>query len=160
MRNCDRQRTCDNKGISSIHTFRTPFRSEIGSLYCGSIFAPPSKRKNPANLTACGGSWSWQCDSNTRPADYESAALPTELCQHLYATRLLYRMKRKLSRGLSKNIKIFLSRSFSIRRGREAGLSENVESCTEMANPHRGLLETPGIMMYNTYLEARDGIQM
>ena len=26
--------------------------------------------------------WSWQCDSNTRPADYESAALPTELCQH------------------------------------------------------------------------------
>ena len=27
--------------------------------------------------------WSWQCDSNTRPADYESAALPTELYQHL-----------------------------------------------------------------------------
>ena len=27
--------------------------------------------KNPANLTACGVSWSWQCDSNTRPADYE-----------------------------------------------------------------------------------------
>ena len=71
MRNCDRQRTCDNKGISSIHTFRTPFRSEIGSLYCGSIFDPPSKRKIPANLTACGDFWSWQCDSNTRPADYE-----------------------------------------------------------------------------------------
>ena len=29
--------------------------------------------------------WSWQCDSNTRPADYESAALPTELCQHACA---------------------------------------------------------------------------
>ena len=54
MRNCDRQRTCDNKGISSIHTFRTPFRSEIGSLYCGSIFDPPSNAKTPANLTACG----------------------------------------------------------------------------------------------------------
>ena len=26
--------------------------------------------------------WSWKCDSNTRPADYESAALPTELFQH------------------------------------------------------------------------------
>ena len=25
--------------------------------------------------------WSWQCDLNTRPADYESAALPAELCQ-------------------------------------------------------------------------------
>src|SRR5699024_9542670 len=30
----------------------------------------------------CVDVWSWQCDSNTRPADYESAALPTELCQH------------------------------------------------------------------------------
>ena len=148
------------KGPSSPVILFFPPGSKFTSLYCGSIFDPPSKRKNPANLTACGDFWSWQCDSNTRPADYESAALPTELCQHLYATRLLYRMKRKLSRGLSKNIKIFLSRSFSIRRGREARLSKNVESCTEMANPHRGLLETPGIMMYNTYLEARDGIQM
>ena len=26
-------------------------------------------------------SWSWWCDSNTRPADYESAALPTVLHQ-------------------------------------------------------------------------------
>ena len=45
--------------------------SKSASLYCGSIFAPPSKRKNPANLTACGVFWNWQCDSNTRPADYE-----------------------------------------------------------------------------------------
>ena len=29
--------------------------------------------------------WSWQCDSNTRPADYESAALPTELCQRNFS---------------------------------------------------------------------------
>ena len=27
--------------------------------------------------------WSWWCDSNTRPADYESAALPTVLHQRL-----------------------------------------------------------------------------
>ena len=26
--------------------------------------------------------WSWQRDLNPRPADYKSAALPTELCQH------------------------------------------------------------------------------
>ena len=26
--------------------------------------------------------WSWRRDSNPRPADYKSAALPTELCQH------------------------------------------------------------------------------
>ena len=49
----------------------SPTGSKSTSLYCGSIFDSPSKRKNPANLTACGVSWSWQCDSNTRPADYE-----------------------------------------------------------------------------------------
>ena len=27
--------------------------------------------------------WSWWTDSNPRPADYKSAALPTELHQHL-----------------------------------------------------------------------------
>jgi hypothetical protein len=27
--------------------------------------------------------WSRQSDSNRRPADYKSAALPTELCRHL-----------------------------------------------------------------------------
>ena len=31
--------------------------------------------------TACGG-WSWWTDSNPRPADYKSAALPAELHQH------------------------------------------------------------------------------
>ena len=48
-----------------------PPGSKSTSLYCGSIFDSPSKRKIPANLTACGDFWSWQCDSNTRPADYE-----------------------------------------------------------------------------------------
>ena len=28
--------------------------------------------------------WSWKRDLNTRPADYESAALPTELFQHIH----------------------------------------------------------------------------
>ena len=29
--------------------------------------------------------WSWWTDSNPRPADYKSAALPTELHQRIYA---------------------------------------------------------------------------
>ena len=32
--------------------------------------------------------WSWQLDSNQRPADYKSAALPTELCQHRFLSAL------------------------------------------------------------------------
>ena len=37
--------------------------------------------------------WSWWTDSNPRPADYKSAALPTELHQHLtHTTRILYHM--------------------------------------------------------------------
>ena len=34
----------------------------------------------------CPSFWSWKRDSNTRPADYESAALPTELFQHIFVT--------------------------------------------------------------------------
>ena len=31
--------------------------------------------------------WSWWTDSNPRPADYKSAALPTELHQHFFVLR-------------------------------------------------------------------------
>ena len=34
--------------------------------------------------SGCPSFWSWKRDSNTRPADYESAALPTELFQQLF----------------------------------------------------------------------------
>ena len=34
-------------------------------------------------IIPCGHFWSWQRDSNLRPAHYECAALPTELCQLL-----------------------------------------------------------------------------
>ena len=37
------------------------------------------------------GKWSPQTDSNHRPADYKSAALPTELCgQYPVATRVKF----------------------------------------------------------------------
>ena len=50
--------------------------------------------------------WSWWTDSNPRPADYKSAALPTELHQlmqaisfySLHATYLLYHISFSLSR--------------------------------------------------------------
>ena len=34
--------------------------------------------------------WSWWTDSNPRPADYKSAALPAELHQHVSPTTLDY----------------------------------------------------------------------
>ena len=35
------------------------------------------------NILFCAMHWSWWTDSNPRPADYKSAALPTELHQHI-----------------------------------------------------------------------------
>jgi hypothetical protein len=34
--------------------------------------------------------WSWQLDLNQRPADYKSAALPTELCQQSFFASLRF----------------------------------------------------------------------
>src|SRR5436190_10185839 len=41
--------------------------------------------------------WSWRRDSNPRPADYKSAALPTELCQH----RFLFSKTQPACSGIS-----------------------------------------------------------
>ena len=38
-------------------------------------------------------SWSWKRDLNTRPADYESAALPTELFQHIPISVTFYPLR-------------------------------------------------------------------
>ncbi len=38
---------------------------------------------NVNNNNAIPKNWSWREESNPRPADYKSAALPTELRQHL-----------------------------------------------------------------------------
>ncbi len=37
--------------------------------------------------------WSWWTDSNPRPADYKSAALPTELYRHLASSMVIILMK-------------------------------------------------------------------
>ena len=51
--------------------------------------------------------WSWWTDSNPRPADYKSAALPTELHQRLNA-RILYHTKTLLSTLFAKKFQLFL----------------------------------------------------
>ncbi len=53
--------------------------------------------------------WSWWTDSNPRPADYKSAALPTELHQRLNA-RILYHNRTVLST-------VFLNFYFLYRNG-------------------------------------------
>ncbi len=42
--------------------------------------------------------WSWWTDSNPRPADYKSAALPTELHQQLSTRDIIYHIKTIMSR--------------------------------------------------------------
>ena len=41
--------------------------------------------------------WSWWTDLNPRPADYKSAALPTELHQHVKQRKLYYHKSGALS---------------------------------------------------------------
>ena len=44
---------------------------------------PPIADPLHRNTTGSVQNWSWREESNPRPADYKSAALPTELRQHL-----------------------------------------------------------------------------
>ena len=54
--------------------------------------------------------WSWWTDSNPRPADYKSAALPTELHQHLSCiAQLLYQTISPLSTPFLNFFALFLS---------------------------------------------------
>ena len=53
--------------------------------------------------------WSWWTDLNPRPADYKSAALPTELHQHFLSAYLIYHNKSIKSRKKLKFILKFLN---------------------------------------------------
>ena len=79
-----------------------PWGQNLRRYIAAQFLTRPANAKNPANLTACGVSWSWQCDSNTRPADYESAALPTELCQHLSDDLIIISKHGQLVKGLQR----------------------------------------------------------
>ena len=52
--------------------------------------------------SGCPSFWSWKRDSNTRPADYESAALPTELFRQICLIKyfLPYRTKSYFNQTL------------------------------------------------------------
>ena len=56
-------------------------RLGLVSRACGPSARPRSGPSAPACLRS--RFWSWWTDSNPRPADYKSAALPTELHQHI-----------------------------------------------------------------------------
>ena len=64
------------------------------------LFLIKHKRRYSANTKKPGNphdswtfSWSWKRDLNTRPADYESAALPTELFQHIPISVTFYPLR-------------------------------------------------------------------
>ena len=64
----------------------------------------PRTQKKPRNPhDSWTFSWSWKRDLNTRPADYESAALPTELFQHIHFFVTFYplRLQPEAQRVLS-----------------------------------------------------------
>ena len=66
----DKERAIIREFLPSI-LFVPRFGQKLGRYIAAQFLTRPANAKNPANLTACGVSWSWQCDSNTRPADYE-----------------------------------------------------------------------------------------
>ena len=51
--------------------------------------------------------WSWWTDSNPRPADYKSAALPTELHQHDTGLHIIANHVRFVNKKISKSVNIF-----------------------------------------------------
>src|SRR5690554_4886048 len=55
------------------------FASDLQSDPFGHSGTPPSQARTSAPVTT--KKWSWRTESNPRPADYKSAALPTELRQ-------------------------------------------------------------------------------
>ena len=71
---------------------------------------------NPPNIWVF--NWSWWTDSNPRPADYKSAALPAELHQHLtsepYYTRAFPQCQQE---SLSGNRKFIALKLYSFHKG-------------------------------------------
>ena len=61
-------------GVDSDH------RSETQQIYS---LPPLATRERSHDIKLLRKNWSWWTDSNPRPADYKSAALPTELHQRV-----------------------------------------------------------------------------
>ena len=65
----------------------------------------PPRRKRSAARFVC--RWSWWTDSNPRPADYKSAALPAELHQHLTGLIIIANEHAFVNNNFSKQAKKF-----------------------------------------------------
>ena len=63
--------------------------------------------------------WSWWTDSNPRPADYKSAALPAELHQQFQQQDLYYQMEPVLSTRICGFFRIFSGSAFPPETGGE-----------------------------------------
>ena len=87
--------------------------------HCQQIYSlsPLATREFPHIKLRCQTRWSWWTDSNPRPADYKSAALPAELHQHLtsepYYTRAFPQCQQEsLSGYLKSDVGFFCFRVF------------------------------------------------
>ena len=71
------------------HQPSSPHALEFGGndIFGLLIDSPPSLEQSPAGLPAIarkGEGWCRRGESNTRPTDYESVALPSELLRHCF----------------------------------------------------------------------------
>ena len=67
-----------NIGLVRTNSIQTPYTKTRKSSGLRQALKP----KKPENKSLSSFLLSWQWDSNPQPADYKSAALPIELCQH------------------------------------------------------------------------------
>ena len=69
--------TASSNKIIDLHTLFEPSTQGPGEHPKTPEILPPA----PIKVKKTGVEWSWREESNPRPADYKSAALPTELRQ-------------------------------------------------------------------------------
>src|SRR5207253_10145203 len=75
-------------------------------------------------------SWSRQSDSNRRPADYKSAALPTELCRRSHTKAELVNCSRV--RPTSESAPVCRQREHGGRLGRRRTLDRHIKSVAKL----------------------------
>ena len=113
------QKTVTKRPYLSIRSFcwwervDSDHRSETQQIYS---LPPLATRERSHDIKLLRKNWSWWTDSNPRPADYKSAALPTELhqliafCRSL-TTSILYHKLLYLSSVFLKNFKVFFKKT-------------------------------------------------
>ena len=138
------------------------------------LFLIKHKRRYSANTKKPGNphdswtfSWSWKRDLNTRPADYESAALPTELFQRIRNVWALSGMTGSGGRadgahGIKHNFAAlryvlkYYTQKTGVRQEENADLSKLSDfenSSRSFFSPHRAPF--PGILTENKYSNGK-----